>query len=187
MSKIKIRELSGFLPLIALVLTLSFLATVRTPNYRFNSPLSTDLPIELIAEPKNDFPAQTTNVVPVTPKQQQQTQSPTTAHDTTIKYSEGIKVYGNYPTILSGINWGSIYIGVPKDHPITVSNTGDTPVKLSLSATNWTPGVEASITWDYDGKAVSPNSMVSITLSLVIKSANVTNFGNDIIISSTNS
>ena len=87
---------------------------------------------------------------------------------------------------ISGIEWGTVTLGVTKNTQISVLNTGDKPIILYLSANNWTPGGNGTITWNYNDEAVLANAIVSITLSLNIESANVTAFNNNIIIGSTN-
>ena len=100
-----------------------------------------------------------------------------------ITYSEGIKVYGeDNASEISGIDWGTVTLGVTKNTQISVLNIGDKPIILYLSANNWTPGVNGTITWNYNDKAVLANAIVSITLSLNIESTNVTAFNNNIII-----
>jgi hypothetical protein len=99
-----------------------------------------------------------------------------------ITHSEGIKVNDNYSSELTSIDWGTITLGVTKNTQISVLNIGDKPVILYLSAINWTPGVNGTITWNYNDEAVLANATVSITLSLNIESANVTAFNNNIIV-----
>ena len=102
-----------------------------------------------------------------------------------ITHSEGIKVYGDYSNELTSIDWGTVTLGVTKNIQISVLNVGDKPIILYLSAINWTPGVNGTITWNYNDEAVLANAIVSITLSLNIESANVTAFNDNIIIGST--
>ena len=100
-----------------------------------------------------------------------------------ITHSEGIKVYGeDNASEISGIEWGTVTLGVTKNTQISVLNTGDKPIILYLSANNWTTGVNGTITWNYNDEAILANAIVSITLSLNIESANVTAFNNNIII-----
>lgn len=111
-----------------------------------------------------------------------------TAQGSTIKYSEDIVLYDKeYQREVSGINWGVIRKGAINFYEITVKNTGEEAITLHLSSANWTPGISHILMWDYDGKSINTNSTVSITLSLIIVSANVNSFTNDIIISSANS
>jgi hypothetical protein len=106
---------------------------------------------------------------------------------TSLQHSDGIKVYGeDYPRELKGINWGEIVIGKTSYKHISVTNLGDQPVTLELSVKNWTPGVDGTITWSYNGKNVPAGTAVSITLALTIYGASSDTFGNSIIITSKN-
>jgi hypothetical protein len=103
------------------------------------------------------------------------------SHDPKIKVSD---INSNQE--LKGINWGSIAIGQTKDYSIQVTNIGDQPVTLGLSATNWTPGIDAKIAWQYNGAAIAAGSTIKITINLIVNSATSNTFGNDIVISATN-
>ena len=54
---------------------------------------------------------------------------------------------------ISGIEWGTVTLGVTKNTQISVLNTGDKPIILYLSANNWTTGVNGTITWNYNDEA----------------------------------
>jgi hypothetical protein len=105
-----------------------------------------------------------------------------------VSHDPNIKVYDKNSTQeLTGINWGSIAIGQTKYYDIKVTNEGDQPVTLRLSAINWTPGVDASIEWQYNGTALATGSTLAISLCLTVRSASTSTFDNDIVISATNS
>jgi hypothetical protein len=108
----------------------------------------------------------------------------TTNQATSLRHSEGIKIYDEKHVELEGIDWGAITLGKPGYYYISVVNVGDQPVILELSVTNWTPGVNGVVSWDYNGETVPVEGNFSIRLSLIIKDATVNIFGNDIIISS---
>ena len=84
------------------------------------------------------------------------------------------------PKEITMFDWGTIFIGIPKSYNISILNGGDKPIILYLAVTNWTPGVNGTITWSYDGKAVAAHAIIPITLSIKIESANGTAFNNDI-------
>lgn len=109
-----------------------------------------------------------------------------TYENSTIKHNEDIQIYGEeYPEELSGIKWGTIQVRIPKNYTISIFNAGSKPNILELSTDNWTTGVVAQLTWDYNGKEINVNTSISVTLTLLIESANVTSFSNDIIITAT--
>ncbi len=111
---------------------------------------------------------------------------PESNHYQSVSYSEGIKVYGaDFPNELKSIDWGTIFVGVQKSYSISVLNYANQPVSLSLQVSNWTPGVDASITWNYDGKTVPVNTIIPVTLTLLVRSANTTAFSNSIHITAT--
>ncbi len=104
-----------------------------------------------------------------------------------VSYDPEIKVYdGNSTHELKGIDWGSVSIGQTKYYEVTVTNTGEGNVTLSLSVVNWTPGIDASIEWEYNGTALSTGATLPITLCLQVNSASASTFDNDIVISATN-
>lgn len=158
--------------IVGIVLTFAFLAFIKTPGYALNAPAnSVNLPNDTQGssfDSSNMTNAQANNV-----------------EGTSVRYSEGIKVYSDYPNELQGINWGSIIIGKASYYHIIVTNVGDHPVILKLSVTNWTPGVSGSVSWNYNGEAVPINGKVSIELSLLIRSATGNTFYNNIVVTST--
>jgi hypothetical protein len=112
------------------------------------------------------------------------TSTATSEEPTQIKSYNGIKVYDENLSQITSIYWGVVALGILKNYKIYVSNVGDSPVTLGLSADNWTPGVNGSISWNYDGASVAVNATVPVTLSLQIEEANVTAFNNDLIVTS---
>jgi hypothetical protein len=103
---------------------------------------------------------------------------------TSLKFSEGIKVLNANFKELTGIDWGTVSIGSTNYYKIHVTNIGEKPVTLKLSVTNWTPGVNGVVGWNYNGKAIPNDETISITLTLTIRSSTVSNFGNNIVITS---
>ncbi len=111
--------------------------------------------------------------------------TPTNNIPTSFQHSDGIKVYGKDSSIeLEGIDWGRIFIDITNYYYISITNVGDQPVILELSVTNWTPGVNGVVYWNYNGATIPINGTVAITLSLIIKDATTDTFSNDITITS---
>jgi hypothetical protein len=167
----------------ALVLVIGFSAVVKNAYYIPQDSISPSPTPSLLPTPSttpsatSPLPSPTPSVLP-TPL--------ATPLDQRITYSEGIEVYGeDYLKELTMIDWGTISIGSPKSYNISIQNSGDKPIILHLAVTNWTPGVNGTITWSYDGKAVAAHAIIPITLSLKIESANGTDFNNNITITFT--
>ena len=169
-------RLSTLIPAFALIFILCFLMIIKNVEYTEEN-IDNDN-----AEAKIDFYfTSKIPIVPVATATPKHEAPKTTPQTTSISYSEGIKVYKeSFSSELSGIDWGTIFIGIPKSFHFFVMNTGDRPIILYLSVANWTPGVNGTITWNYDGNTVRANTPIPITLSLKIESANVTAFSNDI-------
>lgn len=120
-----------------------------------------------------------------TPLATQATTQPGSKIGTSIEFSEGIKVYSGNMRELTGIDWGAVTIGSTKQYPLYITNVGEQPVSLKLSVTNWTPGVEGIVNWDYNGKVVASGETISVSLMLTIRFSTVSSFGNNIVITST--
>jgi hypothetical protein len=124
---------------------------------------------------------------PAKPNSTDPPQKPQISTVETISHDPEIKVLDkNSDQELTGINWGTIVIGQTKYYEIKVTNEGDQPVTLGLSAINWTPGIDASIEWQYNGSALQMGSTLAITLCLIVHSASASTFDNDIVISASN-
>lgn len=104
-----------------------------------------------------------------------------------IEHNENIKIFDKKSSSeLTTFNWGPVRIGVPSYYSITVQNIGEKAITLQLKSSNWSPGIDASLTWNYDGRVIEPGTKVSIRVSLVIISATTSSFYNNIEITSTN-
>ncbi len=54
---------------------------------------------------------------------------------------------------------------------IKIKNTGDTPVILNMTTTDWKPknlDRQVTISWDKEGKVLNPHQMVKATLRLTV-------------------
>ncbi len=202
MNKIRFKKLYAFISMVAIGLTIVFLASTMNSNDAKQTPIisengsygsnvsdtfNNNVPNNLnnnVSNPSKNFGSKN-SFSGYTPIKNQNSTESTTQPGSTVRFSENIRVYDEkYNRELLGINWGAIKIGTTNFYKISVQNTGEKPVTLQLSSTNWTPGISKILLWDYDDKIIETNSTVSITLSLIIVSANVNSFTNDIIISS---
>ena len=88
----------------------------------------------------------------------------------------------------STINWGSLSPGITVNQTIYVMNSGNTPVTLDLSTSNWSPASASSyfiLTWDQEGNSLPVGSVVPATLTLTVASdtGSLTDFSFNIMIS----
>ncbi len=185
LKKINIWKVSTLVLAITLVLTICLLMSTKNAQNIANTPELND------NDDHNetiDVPSRIGSVLPKPSHDNSNNQAASNEPQyQSMSYSESIKVYGkDYPNELTGIDWGTIFLGTEKNYSISVLNIADNPIVLKLEVTNWTPGVNANITWNYDGKAVPANTMIPITLTLLIINSNVTSFGNSIIITASN-
>jgi hypothetical protein len=147
----------------------------------------TSLNFEKSTNQKNAVDDKPVLFTPIKPNTTEPPKKPQVSTVESISHDPNIKVYDkNSNQELTRINWGSIAIGQAKYYDIKVTNEGDQPVTLRLSAINWTPGVDASIEWQYNGTALATGSTIAITLYLTVQSASTNTFDNDIVISATN-
>ncbi len=184
LKEVNIWKVSTLVLAIGLVLTICLLMSARNAQNLTYSPVLND------SNNQNDtieVPSGTDSVLPKPSSVNSNHQpSPTDSQQQSVSYSEGIKVYGSdFPNELTSIDWGTIFIGIEKNYSLSVLNLENKPIGLNLQVSNWTPGVDASITWRYDGKAVPANTAVPITLTLLVRSANITAFSNNIFITAT--
>jgi hypothetical protein len=87
-----------------------------------------------------------------------------------------VKVYNDSGCSISlpSIDWGLLEAGSSKNRTIYVKNNGNSPLMLTLSASNWIPSNAANyitLTWDYDGQPLNPNQFIKVVLMLVISPA----------------
>ena len=101
--------------------------------------------------------------------------------------SIGIYWDSNCTNKVSSINWGMVELGSSKNVTVYVKNTENVALTLSLSAENWNPANASkymSLSWDYNGQPINPNTVIRITLTLTVFAnvTGITDFSFDIII-----
>jgi hypothetical protein len=181
---VNIWKVSTLVLAIGLVLTICLLMSARNAQNLTYTPLQND---NINQNDTIEVPSETDSILPKPSAVNSDYENPQdNSHYQSVTYSEGIKVYGaDFPNELTAIDWGTIFIGVEKNYSPSVLNLENQPLSLNLQVSNWTPGVDANITWSYDGKAVPANTAIPITLTLLVRSANTTAFNNNIFITAT--
>lgn len=74
----------------------------------------------------------------------------------------------------TNINAGTISPGMTYTNAIYVKNTGNSPVKLSMTTSNWNPTAAEgpiTLTWNRDNYSLDPGDSVSATLTLSVSSS----------------
>ena len=106
-----------------------------------------------------------------------------------IQTSAGIGIYSTAQcnTQLSSVAWGTLQPGGSQTAVCYIKNEGNTPVTLSLQASNWSPASASTylaLNWNYDNQLISPDQVVQVTLTLSVASNinGITTFGFDITI-----
>ena len=106
-----------------------------------------------------------------------------------IQTTQGIGIYSNQQctTEQLSITWGTLEPGTSQSVVCYIKNEGNTENVFSMQTSNWTPSNAAeyiTLSWDYDGQAVSPNEMAEITFTLNVASeiTGITTFNFDITI-----
>jgi hypothetical protein len=90
-------------------------------------------------------------------------------------------------TVQSSIEWGEIEAGDSSSVTIYIKNNGDIDILLGLDSENWTPtniNDYTTLSWDYNGTALTPGEIRGVTLTLYIDPdcPPMNNFGFDIVI-----
>ena len=91
---------------------------------------------------------------------------------------------------LSAIDWGSITPGTPVTKTIYVKNTGNVPLTLSMSASNWSPTAATNsmaLTWNKQNSALAVDQSTSAVLTLTVNPniSGITSFSVNIVIAGT--
>ena len=91
---------------------------------------------------------------------------------------------------ISSISWGTVTPGNIITRTLYVKNTGNIPLTLSMTKTNWIPtSANGPITllWDRDSTLLNVNQVVAATLTLSVSSSTngITTFSFNIIITGT--
>ena len=112
----------------------------------------------------------------------------------TITTSPNVGIYSNSQCTnsISTINWGSIGAGGNAQQTIYVEDTGDAPMTLSITVSNWSPTTAStyiSLTWNGQGQQIQPgaNNALAVTFTLNVSPniTGITTFSNSITISGT--
>jgi len=94
-------------------------------------------------------------------------------------------------TDVTNIDWGIITPNETKTQAVTVTNTGNQPVMLSMITHNWNPSLASTyliLTWDYNAEMILPQQSQVIQFSLTASSdvdPSITAFSFDITITGT--
>lgn len=72
---------------------------------------------------------------------------------------------------VSEVNWGVLSPGSSKSIAIYIRNEGNTPVTLSLAATNWNPPVCSSymtLSWNFNGQKLNVGEYIKVIVTLSV-------------------
>lgn len=102
---------------------------------------------------------------------------------------DGVGVYqdANCSAAVEYLDWGTLEPGSTKNITLYVRNEGNNAAALFLATDNWSP-VNASsymaLSWNYNGRMLSPKENIGIVLTLSVSSAvvNIVDFSFDVII-----
>jgi hypothetical protein len=104
-----------------------------------------------------------------------------------------VDVYGDSAATqpVSSIDWGNLSPGASTRHTVYIKNIGTVQETLSMSTSGWTPAAAAqyiTITWDRANTALSPNDVITATLTLTVAAnidTSISTFSNNITITGT--
>jgi len=91
----------------------------------------------------------------------------------------------------TAINWGWLHPGDTKTTTIYLRNTGNTPIILSLSTSDWSPAEASnyiSVAWDREGYNMTEQVIacnISLAVSQSIENTTIQSFSFNIIITAT--
>lgn len=101
----------------------------------------------------------------------------------------GVGIYSDQACTnrVSSIDWGAMEPGSNKTLTCYTRNEGNSAAILSLTTSNWTPTTASAyitLTWNSDGKAINPGSVVETKFTLSVSSAikAITSFSFDALI-----
>jgi len=102
---------------------------------------------------------------------------------------EGVGVYEdrNCSNATSYLDWGTLEPGSAQNITLYVRNEGNRVATLFLAVDNWNPANASnymSLSWNYDGRMLSPMQTVEVTLTLSVSQnvENIVEFSFDVII-----
>jgi hypothetical protein len=90
-------------------------------------------------------------------------------------------------TELSFIDWGTISPGNSENSTIYLKNTGNAPITLSMTKTNWNPANAdgpITLTWNRESATLDVDQVTTATLTISLSESisGITNFSVDIVI-----
>jgi uncharacterized repeat protein (TIGR01451 family) len=104
----------------------------------------------------------------------------------------GVGVYSDTTctTALSAISWGTLNPGDVKTYTMYVKNTGNVPVTLNMTVSNWSPSSASSyitLTWNQEKSVLSAGQVATAVLTLSVSSGitGIASFSFDITIKGT--
>jgi len=102
---------------------------------------------------------------------------------------DGVGVYNdrNCSVSLTYLNWGTLEPESVSNITVYIRNEGNQAATLFMVADNWNPTNASnymSLSWNYDGKMLSPMETVEVTLTLSVSPnvENIVDFSFDVII-----
>ena len=104
-----------------------------------------------------------------------------------------VAVYSNSACtqIATNVDWGSLNGGGTANATVWIKNTGNSNVKLNMTAVNWSPANASlwmTLTWNQEGKTLAPAQVVQANLVLTVNASvdvNISDFAFNIVISGT--
>ena len=91
---------------------------------------------------------------------------------------------------LTSVDWGTVSPGETVTRTIYIKNTGNSPVTLTMTKTNWNPSTAdgpIAIAWDIENWWLNPDEIFTATLTLSVSSSisGITDFSVEIVITGT--
>ena len=91
---------------------------------------------------------------------------------------------------LESMNWGTVSPGNSANMTIYLKNTGNAPITLSMTKTNWNPANAdgpITLTWNRESATLDVDELTAATLTLSLSESisGITNFNVDIVITGT--
>jgi len=88
---------------------------------------------------------------------------------------------------VSSVNWGIVTPGGNRNVTVYIRNTGNSPITLSMTTSNWNPTNAPNymaLSWNYAGQTINANEVTSVTFTLTVSASitAITNFSFDITI-----
>jgi hypothetical protein len=101
----------------------------------------------------------------------------------------GVEVYSDQACTnpVSSLNWGIVNPGGSRNITVYIKNTGNSPITLSMTTSNWNPTNAPNymaLSWNYAGQTINANNVTPVTFTLTVSASitGITNFSFDITI-----